>query len=74
MLLFNAPINQKVKITSIKDYRLKIILLKMGLQEGDIVFISEKLSNGPIVLNDRFQEIAIGNKNTRLIEVSPVYA
>ena len=46
----------------------------MGLQEGDIVFISEKLSNGPIVLNDRFQEIAIGNKNTRLIEVSPVYA
>jgi Fe2+ transport system protein FeoA len=70
MLLSDVKPNQKVSITSIKSNALKLHLLKMGLQVGDIVYIHKKISNGPIVLKHNSQEIILGNENLKLIEVS----
>ena len=69
MLLSNAYSDQKVEILSIVDSKLRLNLLKLGVQEGDIVQVSHKVSNGPLILQHRSQEIAIGNENTKHIEV-----
>ncbi len=69
MLLSQTDSNQKVEILSIGDSNLKINLLKLGIQEGDVVQVSHKVSRGPIILQHRSQEIAIGNENLKNIEV-----
>ena len=69
MLLSDTTSSEKVKLVEIKDKALKIHLLKLGIQEGDVVTISHKVSHGPFILQHRSQEIALGSKNLSQIEV-----
>lgn len=72
MLLHNAKSQQKLKIVSINNNALRTYLLKIGLQEGDIVSILERISYGPMLLEFKSQEIALGNEHLKSIEVNPV--
>lgn len=73
MLLHNAKSKQILKIVSINNDSLKTHLLKIGLQEGDIVSILEIISHGPMLLEFKSEEIALGNGYLKSIEVNPVH-
>jgi Fe2+ transport system protein FeoA len=73
MLLLNTKKNQEVKITAIKDDCLRIQLMKMGLQTGNIVNIHQIVSGGPIILSHKSQEIALGYDQLKLIVVDPIH-
>lgn len=73
MLLHNAKSQQNLKIVSINSHSLKIHLLKIGIQEGDIVHICGRVSRGPMLLEHKSQEIALGSGHLKSIEVNPVH-
>lgn len=69
MLLTETHKNQKVRVATIHDPNLRLRLLQLGIQEGDIVHILEKITRGPLVLHHHLQEIALGNEHSKQIEV-----
>ena len=69
MKLHDAKKRHKVLITSIKNADLRIKLLKIGLHEGAIADVLEKTANGPMLLEYKSQEIALGYEHATLIEV-----
>jgi len=62
MTLFKAEKGKKIRILHIHDKNLKIQAIRLGLYEGAVFTLSEKLPGGPVILNSRLQEIAVGKK------------
>ena len=60
MTLDKARKGRKIKIVNIADKSIKSQAIRIGLVEGAIFLCSEKLPGGPVVLQNRLQEIAIG--------------
>lgn len=60
MTLDKAKKGSKVKIITINDNNIKPQAIRIGLYEGAIFTCSEKLPGGPVILQNRLQEIAIG--------------
>lgn len=60
---------QKVKILLIPDNSVRAQAIRFGISENEVVHISEIIMGGPIVLEKGKQEIAIGRKLAKTIEV-----
>lgn len=69
MTLFKAEKGKKVRIVKIHDKDLKIQAIRIGLYEGAVFTLSDKLPGGPVILNSRLQEIAVGKKIAENIQV-----
>jgi len=60
MTLDKAKKGSKVRITGINDKNIKSQAIRIGLYEGAVFMCSEKLPGGPVILQSKLQEIAIG--------------
>lgn len=63
---------QKIEIVYIPDDKIRIQAIRLGLCEGAILICSEKIPAGPIILQNRMQEIAIGRKLAEQIKIKLV--
>lgn len=72
MTLDMANKGQKIEILSIPDERIRVQAIRLGLYEGAKLTCSEKVPAGPVVLQNRFQEIAIGRKLAGTIKIKAV--
>lgn len=62
MTLFKAEKGKKIRILHIHDKNLKVQAIRLGLYEGAVFTLADKLPGGPVILNSRLQEIAVGKK------------
>lgn len=72
MTLDKAKKGNKVRILNIDDKNIKSQAIRIGLYEGAILMCSEKLPGGPVILQNRLQEIAIGRGLAKGIVVEGV--
>ncbi|AOY76202.1 FeoA family protein [Clostridium formicaceticum] len=63
---------QKLEIVKIPDANIRAQAIRLGICEGAKLICSEKLPAGPIVLQNRMQEIAIGRNLAETIEVRAI--
>lgn len=69
MTLDKVARGQAMEIVSIPDKDIRDRAIRLGIYEGARVVCFEKLPNGPVVLLNRKQEIAIGRNLAKRIEV-----
>ncbi|AFS79452.1 ferrous ion uptake protein A [Gottschalkia acidurici 9a] len=69
MTLDCATKGQKIEIIRIPDENIRIQAIRLGICEGAKLICSEKIPAGPIILQNRMQEIAIGRNLSRQIEI-----
>ncbi len=60
MTLDKAKKGSKIKILTINNKEIKSQAIRIGLYEGAVFMCSEKLPGGPVILQNKLQEIAIG--------------
>jgi ferrous iron transport protein A len=60
MTLDKAKKGSKIKILNINNKDVKSQAIRLGLYEGAVFICSEKLPGGPVILQNKLQEIAIG--------------
>jgi len=60
MTLDKAKKGSKIKILTINNKEIKSQAIRIGLYEGAVFICSEKLPGGPVILQNKLQEIAIG--------------
>jgi Fe2+ transport system protein FeoA len=63
---------QKLEIIKIPDDNIRVQAIRIGLCEGARLICTEKLPAGPIVLQNKMQEIAIGRRLAATIEVKQI--
>ncbi|HYF82800.1 MAG TPA: ferrous iron transport protein A [Clostridia bacterium] len=72
MTLDKVKRGNKVRIKKIDNKDLKTQAIRIGIYEGAVFLCSEKLPGGPIILQNRMQEVAIGRGLAEDIEVEGV--
>ncbi|WP_099192138.1 FeoA family protein [Tepidibacter mesophilus] len=72
MTLDKIDRGQKIEILEIPNEKIRVQAIRLGLYEGANLICSQKVFAGPIVLKNRFQEIAIGRKLAKTIKVKAV--
>jgi len=63
---------QKIEILYIPDDAIRAQAIRLGIYEGAKVTCSEKVPGGPVILQNRMQEIAIGRNLAKKIRVRAV--
>lgn len=69
MTLDQAEKGQRIEIVKIPDEKIRVQAIRLGIFEGSKLLCSEKLPGGPVILQNRMQEIAIGRNLAREIEI-----
>ena len=69
MNLEEAPIKKELEIVSISEVKLSELAMRFGIESGEQIFIVNKLPGGPIVIQKKEQQIAIGRELAKEIEV-----
>ncbi|MGB9802456.1 FeoA family protein [Desulfofundulus sp.] len=69
MTLDRMKRGQRCRILSIPSDLIRAQALRFGIAEGEVVTCSEVIPGGPIVISKNRQEIAIGRRLAREIEV-----
>ena len=72
MTLDKAKKGSKIKILNINNKDIKSQAIRIGLYEGAVFMCSEKLPGGPVVLQNKLQEIAIGRGLAEGIDIEGV--
>lgn len=72
MSLTNAYPGQIIEIISIPDASIRNQAIRFGLYEGAKVKCSQIIKLGPVIIQNRMQEIAIGHKLAAKIKVKAV--
>lgn len=72
MTLDRANRGQKVRIVNIPDSNIRVQAIRLGIYEGCTLTCSEKLPAGPVILQNRMQEIAIGRNLAKKITIKLV--
>ena len=70
MTLSNANSGDNIEIKSIYDPIVRAQAIRLGIYEGAKLTCSEKIINGPIILQNRLQELAIGYNLSKNIEIA----
>lgn len=63
---------QKLEIVHIPDSSIRAQAIRLGIYEGAKLVCSEKLPAGPVILQNRMQEIAIGRNLAKKIDVKSI--
>lgn len=74
MTLDQARVGRAVRILSIPDPQVRTQAIRFGIHEGAKVVLEERIPGGPVVVRNRFQEIALGKRLAETIEVEPAEA
>lgn len=69
MTLDSVLKNQNIEVLSIPDAAIRAQAIRLGIYEGATVMCSEKVPGGPVILQNRMQEIAIGRNLAKKIKV-----
>lgn len=72
MTLDKAVKGQRIEILTIPDAGIRAQAIRFGICEGAQLICAEKLPAGPIILQNRMQEIAIGRKLAETIQIKTV--
>lgn len=72
MTLDKVVRGQSIEILRIPDATIRTQAIRLGLCEGARLTCTEKLPLGPVVLQNKMQEIAIGRRLAETIEVRAV--
>lgn len=72
MTLDKAKKGSKVRIININNKDIKSQAIRIGLYEGAVFMCSEKLPGGPVILQSKLQEIAIGRGLATSIDIEGV--
>ncbi|MFZ5968049.1 MAG: FeoA family protein [Bacillota bacterium] len=72
MTLDLAIKGQRLEIINIPDASIRAQAIRLGIYEGAKLICSEKLPAGPVILQNRMQEIAIGRNLAAKITVKAV--
>lgn len=72
MLLSDASPGQMIEIISIPDPSIRAQAIRFGIYEGAQVKCSYVIHSGPVILQNRMQEIAIGHKLAEKIQIKAV--
>lgn len=72
MLLSDATPGQIIEIVSISDPSIRAQAIRFGLYEGARVKCSQVIYSGPVILQNRMQEIAIGHRLAEKIQIKSV--
>lgn len=72
MRLSNANPGQIIEIISIPDASIRAQAIRFGLYEGAKVTCSQIIHSGPVILQNRMQEIAIGHRLAEKIEIKAI--
>jgi Fe2+ transport system protein FeoA len=62
----------KIEILSIPDPLIRAQAIRLGIYEGAKLICAEKLPKGPVILQNRMQEIAIGRGLAQQITIKTV--
>lgn len=69
MTLDKVNRGSRIEILSIPDQNVRAQAIRLGVYEGASLTCFEKISSGPVILKNRFQEIAIGLNIAKQIKV-----
>lgn len=72
MTLDLANKGQKIEIINIPDSNIRVQAIRLGICEGSKLLCSQKLPAGPVILQNRMQEIAIGRNLAKKIKIKLV--
>ncbi len=72
MTLDKVNRGDQIEIVSIEDKDIRAQAIRLCIYEGSKLKCSEKLPSGPIVLQNRMQEIAISRKLAEKITITKV--
>jgi len=72
MTLSNANSGDNIEIKSISNPIVRAQAIRLGIYEGAILKCSEKIKHGPIILQNRSQELAIGYNLSKNIEIAVI--
>ncbi|NMA33826.1 MAG: ferrous iron transport protein A [Clostridiaceae bacterium] len=72
MTLDEAKRGDQIEIIYIKDALVRSQAIRLGISEGSRMLCTEIVPHGPIVLKNRKQEVAIGQKIAHKIKVERV--
>lgn len=72
MTLDKANVGDMIEIVSIEDSNIRAQAIRLCVFEGSKMKCSEKLPAGPIILQNRKQEVAISRKLAEHIIISKV--
>lgn len=70
MTLSSANSGDTIEIKSISDPIVRAQAIRLGIYEGATLKCSEKIKNGPIILQNRSQELAIGYNLSKNIKIT----
>ena len=69
MTLDLAKKGEKIEIINIPNKQVRAQAIRLGICEGAKLLCSEKLPSGPVILQNRMQEIAIGRNLAEKISI-----
>ncbi|MDF2545250.1 FeoA family protein [Anaerosolibacter sp.] len=69
MTLDLAMRGQMIEVVTIPDATIRAQAIRLGIYEGAKLICSEKLPAGPVILQNRMQEIAIGRNLAKKIAI-----
>jgi ferrous iron transport protein A len=72
MTLDKASRGERIEIVHINDPAIRAQAIRLGISEGVKMLCSEKLPAGPIILQNKMQEVAIGRKLAQQISIERV--
>ncbi|WP_094547603.1 FeoA family protein [Petroclostridium xylanilyticum] len=72
MTLDRVNRGEKVEIVSIPDPNVRAQAIRLGIFEGSQLICAEKLPAGPIILQNRMQEVAVGRRLAQKISVNRI--
>jgi len=72
MTLDKVKKGNKVRILKINNTNLKTQAVRIGLYEGAVFTCSEKLPGGPVILQNKLQEVALGKGLAENIEAESI--
>ena len=72
MTLDSAVKGQTIEVVNIPDASIRAQAIRLGIYEGAKLICSEKLPAGPVILQNRMQEIAIGRNLAKKITIKAI--
>lgn len=72
MTLAEVKRGQRCRIINIPSEKIRAQALRFGIAEGEIVTCREKIPAGPVVIARNRQEIAVGRRLARQIQVQQI--
>jgi Fe2+ transport system protein FeoA len=72
MTLDEAKRGDQIEIVQIKDDLVRSQAIRLGISEGSRMLCSETVPAGPVILKNRKQEVAVGQKIAHKIKIERV--